>query len=135
MPAQEQVPEQLPASSALWAFLIRFKPYLTSFAIIAVFALTAFAIYHLTAEVRYDEVEAALVNTSWTSIALAVLFTGLSFIALICYDVNAIDYIGKKLPLPTVAITAFSAYAIGNTAGFGALSGGQSAFAPIRGLA
>jgi phosphatidylglycerol lysyltransferase len=128
MPAQEQVPEQQPASSAIWAFLIRFKPYLTSLAIIAVFALTAFAIYHLTSEVRYDEVETALLSTSWTSILLAILFTGLSFVALICYDVNAIDYIGKKLPLPTVAITAFSAYAIGNTAGFGALSGGAIRF-------
>ncbi len=41
---------------------------------------------------------------------------------------NALDYIGKKLPFVPVAVTAFSSYAIGNTAGFGALSGGAIRF-------
>lgn len=112
----------------LLALLLRFKVYFTSIAMIAVFGLMTVAAYNLTHEVRYDEVLDALSQTTWTSIALAILFTGISFAALICYDLNALDYIGRKLPTAPVAMTAFSAYAIGNTAGFGALSGGAIRF-------
>ena len=52
----------------------------------------------------------------------------MSFASLVYYDLNALDYIGRKLPPLPVAVTAFSAYAIGNTAGFGALSGGAIRF-------
>jgi phosphatidylglycerol lysyltransferase len=96
--------------------------------VLMVFGFTSFAIYELTTEVSYDEVIDALVSTSWSSIALAVFFTLLSFAALIGYDLNALDYIGRKLPPVPVAMTAFSAYAVGNTAGFGALSGGAIRF-------
>ncbi len=75
----------------------------------------------LTNEVRYDDVVNALADTPVSAILLSLLFTGLSFLSLIFYDLNALEYIGKKLPFPHVALTAFSAYAVGNTAGFGAL--------------
>src|SRR5690606_37727433 len=75
-----------------------------------------------------DEVLAALSDTSWSAIALAILFTGLSFFALVLYDVNAIDYVGRRTPFPSVAVTAFIAYAVGNTVGFGPLSGGAIRF-------
>jgi phosphatidylglycerol lysyltransferase len=96
--------------------------------VLLVFGFTAFAIYGLTTEVRYDEVVAALSDTSWFSVFLAILFTFLSFAALIAYDLNALAYIGRKLPPIPAAMTAFSAYAVGNTAGFGALSGGAIRF-------
>lgn len=105
-----------------------YRPYLIALAALAVFAFTTFAIYNLTTEVSYDDVVEALANTRWSSIGLAVFFTALSFAALVGYDVNAITYIGRSLPFVPVAITAFSAYAVGNTAGFGALSGGAIRF-------
>ncbi|MFB9949651.1 bifunctional lysylphosphatidylglycerol flippase/synthetase MprF [Rhizobium puerariae] len=105
-----------------------YRPYLIAFAVLAVFAFTTFAIYNLTTEVSYDDVVEALGNTRWSSIGLAVFFTALSFAALVGYDLNAITYIGRSLPLVPVAMTAFSAYAVGNTAGFGALSGGAIRF-------
>ena len=101
-----------------------YRPYLIALAMLAIFAFTTFAIYNLTTEVSYDDVIEALGNTRWSSIALAVFFTALSFVALVGYDMNALTYIGRSLPLVPVAMTAFSAYAVGNTAGFGALSGG-----------
>jgi phosphatidylglycerol lysyltransferase len=99
-----------------------------SLVVLMVFGFTAFAIYGLTREVRYDEVIAALNATRWTSILLAILFTALSFSALAAYDLNALAYIGRQLPPVPVIMTAFSAYAVGNTAGFGALSGGAIRF-------
>lgn len=114
--------------SRLLAFFARFRFYLTWLAMLVVFGMMAVAVYKLTHEVRYDEVVDALADTSWPDIALAVIFTALSFVALIYYDLNALEYIGRKLPIAPVAATAFTAYAIGNTAGFGALSGGAIRF-------
>ncbi len=105
-------------------FLRRYRPHLVALATLFVFCIVGYAVVQLTDEVRYEDVVAALSNTRPSAILLALLFTGLSFLALIVYDLNAIDYIGKRLPFPHVALTAFSAYAVGNTAGFGALSGG-----------
>ncbi len=110
--------------SSVRGFFRRYRAHLTALATLALFCLVGFAIVQLTNEVRYDDVVQALADTKVSSIFLALVFTGLSFLALVFYDVNAIEYVGRKLPFPQVALTAFSAYAVGNTAGFGALSGG-----------
>jgi len=97
---------------------------LTAAATILILGLVGFAIFHLTSEVRYEDVLSALTRTSWASITLAVGFTALSFFALTFYDVGALIYLKRKLPYADVALTATAAYAVGNTAGFGPLSGG-----------
>lgn len=109
-------------------FFENYRGYLIPLVVLLVFGFTAFAIYDLTTEVSYDDVIAALTATKWSSIGLAVFFTALSFVALIGYDMNALAYIGKRLRFVPVSMTAFSAYAVGNTAGFGALSGGAIRF-------
>lgn len=113
-----------PAESGWRPFLRRNQRYLSLIGTFVVIALFGAAIFHLTAEVQYDDVVSALADTRWTSVATAVLFTGLSFLALTFYDVGALDYIKRKLPYADVALTAACAYAVGNTAGFGPLSGG-----------
>ncbi|MGN7292327.1 bifunctional lysylphosphatidylglycerol flippase/synthetase MprF [Rhizobium sp. SAFR-030] len=128
MKSPEQQPAAAPLRHPIFEFLARFRVCLAWLAMLVVFAVMAVAVYKLTNEVRYDEVVDALADTSWTSIGLAILFTALSFASLVYYDLNALDYIGRKLPPLPVAVTAFSAYAIGNTAGFGALSGGAIRF-------
>lgn len=128
MTSPDHQPANTPHRHPVLQFLSRFRGYLTPIAMLVVFAMMAFAVYKLTNEVRYDEVVAALTDTSWTAIGLAILFTALSFASLVYYDLNALDYIGRKLPIAPVMVTAFSAYAIGNTAGFGALSGGAIRF-------
>lgn len=90
----------------------------------AVLLIVGFAIFQLTSEVRYDDVVLALSATPWLSIVFAVAFTALSFVALTFYDLGALLYVKRKLPYVDVALTAFAAYAVGNTAGFGPLSGG-----------
>lgn len=112
------------AESGWRPFLRRNQRYLSAVGTLLVIALFGAAIFHLTAEVHYDEVVSALADTSWKSVAAAVLFTGLSFLALTFYDVAALDNVKRKLPYADVALTAACAYAVGNTAGFGPLSGG-----------
>lgn len=128
MTASDNVAADGQKHSALAIFLRRYRGLLTALAVLVVFVAVTLAIYRLTGEISYQDVLDAMASTTWTSIALAVLFTGLSFAALICYDFNAIAFIGKRAPLSSVAMTAFSAYAIGNTAGFGPLSGGAIRF-------
>lgn len=108
--------------------LLRYRLYVSAAAVIAVFAIIAIALNELTSEVRYRDVLDALAVTPWSAIALAVLFTCLSFAALILYDFNAVEHVGRKLPFPSVAVTAFMAYSVGNTVGFGPLSGGAIRF-------
>ncbi|PZM07644.1 bifunctional lysylphosphatidylglycerol flippase/synthetase MprF [Rhizobium tubonense] len=120
----EDADEELVEHGWLGGILRRYKTQLLALGSVIVFGLVALAIFHLTTEVRYDDVVLALSETKYSSILLALLFTGLSFFALVFYDVNALEFIDKKLPFPHVALTAFSAYAVGNTAGFGALSAG-----------
>ncbi|PZQ51218.1 MAG: bifunctional lysylphosphatidylglycerol flippase/synthetase MprF [Rhodovulum sulfidophilum] len=112
-----------PVSPAL-LFLRRYRVAISLLLVPVVFLLIGLALYHLTREVRYDEVRAAIAATPATQLGLAVLFTAISFFALTFYDYAALDYIGHPLPYPQSALTAFSAYAVGNIAGFGPLSGG-----------
>lgn len=102
----------------------RYSRYLAGGAVLLIAAIVVVAIVRLTSEVRYDDVVAGLAATPWTSILLAVAFTALSFLALTFYDVGALSYVRRKLPYADVALTAFAAYAVGNMAGFGPLSGG-----------
>ncbi|OHV72220.1 bifunctional lysylphosphatidylglycerol flippase/synthetase MprF [Ensifer sp. LCM 4579] len=105
-------------------FLRRNQRHVFLIGTLLVIALFGAAIFHLTAEVQYGDVVAALADTHWISVLTAISFTGLSFLALTFYDVGALDYIKRKLPYADVALTAACAYAVGNTAGFGPLSGG-----------
>ncbi|WP_078707996.1 bifunctional lysylphosphatidylglycerol flippase/synthetase MprF [Consotaella salsifontis] len=108
--------------SRRWAALV--TPLLMLALVILVFG----SIQRLIAEVDYDDVTLALRATPWHSVALAVLFTAASFVALSFYDVSALAYAGRRLPYPIVALTAFCAYAVGNTAGFGIVSAGAVRF-------
>lgn len=122
-------PDAAPPAAAGWRRAWKAAaPYVVPMAVILVFALTAWSVYRLSTEVHYDDVRAAVTATRWSAMGWAVLFTGLSFAALICYDFNALAYIHRRLPPVPVAVTAFSAYAVGNTLGFGALSGGAIRF-------
>lgn len=109
-------------------FFLTYRFHLLAFVTLAIFLMVGKSIYGLTQEVRYDDVVTALSSTNSKSIFLAVLFTGLSYLSLIAYDLNAIEYIGRKLPKPPVFVAAFIAYAVGNTVGFGPLSGGAVRF-------
>ena len=106
------------------SILNRYARPLAAVAALFVFAAVGYAIYRLTEEVTYADVVNGLQSTTMGSIALAIGFTALSFATLCLYDINALAHIGRRRPWAEVALTAFSAYAVGNVAGFGALSGG-----------
>ena len=111
--------------SKFFIFINHYSDYLTLAGVLFISAITGYAIYALTGEIRIQDVQDALSSTPVYAILLSLMFTALSFVAMIAYDVNALDYVRReKVPLVPVAITSFTAYAVGNTAGFGALSAG-----------
>jgi phosphatidylglycerol lysyltransferase len=90
----------------------------------AVLALAWMATRHLVDEINYQDMIAALEATPPWAVLIALLLTAASFATLVVYDVGALAYTGRSLPLPLVALTSFCSYAVGNTAGFGPLTAG-----------
>ena len=72
---------------------------------------------------RYDDVVQALADTKISSILLALSSPGLAFWRS-SSTTSTRSNMSARSSVPHVALTAFSAYAVGNTAGFGALSAG-----------
>lgn len=130
-PAPAAEPQDLPDETRLRRLVQVARerlPALAAIAVLATAGLVAFALSRITSEIRYADVLDALGRLGAREIALALLFTALSFGALALYDISALAFIRRKLPLQNVLFTSFVAYSIGNIVGFGALSGGAIRF-------
>lgn len=107
--------------AGLWA---RIKPIVPYFLTVGLFALGAFALYHLLKPVNFRDVMDQVRGTPWHIIALSLLAMFAGYAALIGYDWSALRYIGKKLPFPVIMTGGFLGYALGNTIGAGPVTGG-----------
>jgi len=105
--------------------LARLKPVIIAVIALAIVGLSVLALSRLLSDVVYDDLIAAIEDTPWSSIGLALMFTAGSFLALSIYDVHALGFAGVRLPYRMVALASFCAYAVGNIAGFGPLTGGS----------
>ncbi|APX89075.1 hypothetical protein BV394_04525 [Brevirhabdus pacifica] len=108
-------------SPGSWSRLKALAPYLVTGLL---FAAGIYALYHLLKPVEFRDVMDHVRATPWGVLLAALAATLASYGALIGYDWSALRYIGKPLPLPTVALGGFLGYAFGNTIGAGAISGG-----------
>lgn len=106
------------------AALTRHRGRLTAAATLLVVAFLGKAALDVAADVEAGAAIVAFSATSRSAVAAAVAFTALSFAALAVYDLSALRHVGRRLPVGAVLRTSFCAYAVGNTAGFAALSGG-----------
>lgn len=124
------MPAALPSESAVVTAapphrFVRLKPFLVAAVALLIVGLSVLALSRLLSNVVYDDLVAAIDDTSWSQVGLAVLFTAGSFLALSIYDVHALRFAGVRLPYRLVALASFCAYAVGNIAGFGPLTGGS----------
>jgi phosphatidylglycerol lysyltransferase len=62
--------------------------------------------------------------TSAANLAVALAATALSYLALVGYDVSGLRYARAHAPLKTILLASFCGFAIGNSIGLGAFSGG-----------
>ncbi|MDF1855294.1 bifunctional lysylphosphatidylglycerol flippase/synthetase MprF [Pseudooceanicola sp.] len=88
------------------------------------FVAGIYALYHLLAPLDMRVVLAQLRATPPHLIAAALAATAVGYAALIGYDWSALRYIGKSAPPASVALGGFLGYALGNTIGLSAVSGG-----------
>ncbi|CAI9402105.1 Phosphatidylglycerol lysyltransferase [Pleomorphomonas sp. T1.2MG-36] len=124
------MPAALPSESAAIPAvhvhrLARLKPFIVAVVALLIVGLSVLALSRLLSNVVYDDLIEAIDDTPWSRIGLALMFTAGSFLALSIYDVHALRFAGARLPYRLVALASFCAYAVGNIAGFGPLTGGS----------
>jgi len=73
--------------------------------------------------VSWHDLSRDIHHTPVLQLLLALLLTAMNYAVLTGYDYLAFAYLGKRLPAPEIARTAFLAYGIANTVGVHALSG------------
>ncbi len=113
-------PAELPAKRAtpLWRQLI------APVAGLIVLALAVFALRRISHEVTLAQVVAAMHATPTPVLIGAALFVVLSYIILTGYDWLALDHLGYRLPLATVANASFTSFTMSHALGMTVLTGG-----------
>ncbi|MHC6226942.1 bifunctional lysylphosphatidylglycerol flippase/synthetase MprF [Pseudomonas sp. X10] len=130
-----QSPEtQAPATSALptvvqgLSWLDRLSKYRQPLGLaltLLLFAAALVACRHLLSELDIHALHDALLGVPSNSLAVAFLATAVGFLILLGYEWSASRYAAVSLPLATLALGGFSAFAIGNAIGLSMLSGGS----------
>lgn len=111
--------------TASWLpWLQRGKPWWVAVGVVALAGLLTFAFKSLWQEISYDQVVAAVRGVATADVALALLATAASYLALSGYDHSSLRYVGVSVPYRLVAQTSFIAYALTNTIGLGVFTGG-----------
>ncbi|MEW5824191.1 MAG: bifunctional lysylphosphatidylglycerol flippase/synthetase MprF [Pseudomonadota bacterium] len=106
----------------------RRHPWLMPSITLLLFSLAGFAIYRLLHEIHLDQLLEAIRALSPGAILLALLFMVASYASMVGYDAAALRYIGRRLPLRTVALASFTGYAFSNTIGMALISGASVRF-------
>jgi phosphatidylglycerol lysyltransferase len=88
------------------------------------FTAGLYALHRLLAPLDFRDVLRSIHATPTHIYLSAIAATAVGYAALVGYDWTAARYIGKTIPLPSVALGGFLGYAFGNTIGLSALSGG-----------
>ena len=87
------------------------------------FAAAVWVLNQSLKEVSYREVRASIHALPLAGLLLSVLFTGLNYFVLCCFDLLAFRYVGRRLTEWKVAVTSFIGYAVANNVGFAIISG------------
>src|SRR5580658_1660124 len=100
------------------------RPLLIAFSALALGVVVLWGIEKATAGIDFRLLVATLRATPAASLAAALAATALSYLGLIGYDVSALRYARAHAPLKTALLASFCGFAIGNSVGLGAFSGG-----------
>lgn len=86
-------------------------------------AFSAWLLVHQLRNISLDDILNSLDAIPWHRWTLAGLATVVAYKALAGYDSIALEHLGKKLPLPFVALTSFTTYALAHNIGASVASG------------
>lgn len=93
--------------------------------VLALLAVTLAVLHGEIAHLRYHDISAALSRIPMGRRAAALAATVLSYAMLPGYDVLALRYVDRALPLCRVAFASVASYGISQTLGFPAVTGGS----------
>lgn len=106
----------------------RYRTPLGVLVVLALIGLGFAALEHLTQEVRFADVRAAMHALSPHRIVLALVATAGSYLALTFYDLLALRVIGRPLPWRTAALASFTSYTLSHNLGLALLTGGSARY-------
>ncbi len=118
----------------LRAYLARRRATLTPILNLLLFALAIWVVNRVLAEYRYDEIATALAAVPVGIMALALVVSAVAYLALVGYDYLAFRFASHPLPLRSMLIPSFVAWAVGNTAPASVLTGGGVRYRLYAGL-
>jgi phosphatidylglycerol lysyltransferase len=106
--------------------LAALRPWLLLAAALVMAALAVFALDRLSQELDYGAVATALAEKSNALLVAAVAAAAVSYTAMIGYDLSAVRHVGPQPPVPPriCALAAFCGFALSNSMGVGAFTGG-----------
>ncbi|HTY93970.1 MAG TPA: bifunctional lysylphosphatidylglycerol flippase/synthetase MprF [Steroidobacteraceae bacterium] len=93
-------------------------------AALLVFSIMAWLLHRELAQIHVRDIVAHLEAIPTETLAVGLLLTGGSYLALCLYDFLALRYLHKKVPLGRVVVASFIANAFGHNLGFAAFTGG-----------
>ncbi|MFC3690876.1 bifunctional lysylphosphatidylglycerol flippase/synthetase MprF [Chenggangzhangella methanolivorans] len=83
------------------------------------FAIVLVVLHNLVEEVKLEDVKTAISATPWRTLAIALLATAASYVALTGYDWFGIIHIKRReVGYPVAALASFTGYALSYTIGF-----------------
>ena len=100
------------------------RPLLITLSVFALAGMVWWGMERATAQIDFKLLIASLRATPAASLVAALAATVLSYLSLIGYDVSGLRYARAHVPLKTVVLASFCGFAIGNSVGLGAFSGG-----------
>lgn len=110
------------------ALLRRHRRAIEIAAVLVMIVLAFTALDTLTHQMRYSQVRAAFHALEPGRVALCLLLTAASYLALTFYDVLALRTIGRPLRWRTAALASFASYTLSHNLGLSLLTGGSARY-------
>ena len=91
---------------------------------LAILGLSVFVLFRTLTTIDWADLRHAIFATGNDQLALAVLFTAASYLALTGYDALAVRQLRLRVPYRTTALASFTSYAVSFTLGFPLITAG-----------
>ncbi|MCO8123243.1 UPF0104 family protein [Stieleria sp. TO1_6] len=96
---------------------IRIRKYAGPVLAIALFALAVKLLVHEARQITWEEFVRGLTGVPPSQIAIAALLIALNYGLLIAYDLLALRYVARSLPIRRVALVSIAGFSLGNNLG------------------
>jgi uncharacterized membrane protein YbhN (UPF0104 family) len=106
--------------AGLRAVMRRLSPYLIG---AAMFTVAVWVLHSTLARYSLADLHEELARLTFPRLGAAVLFTALSFVALVGYEYSALSLVGKRLRLRQLSLASFATQSIAHSTGFAFLIG------------